>query len=394
MKFYVKGDNNLVTEYVNYRLQVNSKEISEETVNRIKQFQASFNQGFVDYSEDRVYGKDADGNVVVVNDEYNPYTDENYFKPGMNLEEAKNSPQLYPNGAIDIYTLTALLDTDISVYDSNKIVQAQQCLSNTKYSEYSILKQNGVYDEATRKVIRNYQRANDIYQVHYPIINNDNELPNIEEQWHQGGIDIFSEDASYGDYFESENYVYSDLIPVNNDYNYYLKSYDDKYAVAILLYFDRSLVDPFGLNKENLINKPIFKENYACEYERVYDTEDDVWYYKILVYAIDKFIVDEEGRNLLDYYLTEGPISYSIPPYNMEAYRNRYVKYIRIVVYNKEGTITPKDMEWVPIKLVQGDDPGEYEPKELNDSNIYFSGILNIPTYNAMKKEFGLTEEL
>ena len=26
MKFYVKGDNNLVTEYVNYRLQVNSKD--------------------------------------------------------------------------------------------------------------------------------------------------------------------------------------------------------------------------------------------------------------------------------------------------------------------------------------------------------------------------------
>jgi hypothetical protein len=90
---------------------------------------------------------------------------------GTDTVSSETDPEyvLYPSGLVDIHTLTALLGTDITMYDESIIFQFQQCLKNTEYDADNKIRYTFNVDAPTKAAIKLFQTKYDIYQLKYHI---------------------------------------------------------------------------------------------------------------------------------------------------------------------------------------------------------------------------------
>ena len=346
------GDKGLVVEYLNYVLGVNSKEFTEETENNLKQFQCSFRQLYVDKEDEITYMYDpASGEVTPNNLSYNPYDE--YYKPGDELENFPNtSLYIYPNGILDIYTLPALTGIEIPNFNTNKIKQVQKALSWTVYSNNNPLKLTGEYNQETCDSIRNFQKKYKLFQPFIPIVDQKNLLSNSSSFWSNNQV---KDDGSLE---ESNTVITSNFIALDFNYNYYIKSFTKDYSVRVYFY-----TGPVDSNIE-LVYTYVNQATAMVEYKNY--TDFSMWY---------------DGQ-----FYSEGLI-----PFCNCSTTNKATK-IRVSLYKNDNEIIPQDIEKIQIQLEKNDKATSYEPNSLNIYNTFYSGFLNIPTYNGIKKEFKLPE--
>lgn len=347
------GDKGLTVEYINYLLGVNSKEFTEETETLLKQFQASYRQIFTDREDEVTYTYDPQsGEVTPNNISYDPYSE--YYKPGDSLEDFPNTKlYIFPNGVLDIYTLPALVDIEIPNFNTRKILQVQEALSWTKYTNSQPLKLSGMYDTETCEAITNFQRAHGLYQPYIPIVDNKNLLPNLESFWNNSSVD-----ESTGELVDSTTIITSNFIALDFNNNNYIKCFTENYSIRIYFYNG-----PVGGNISS--QGTYLSQNIANTDFRNYD-DFSIWY--------DGLFHDE-----------------GLIPYCDCVTVNKATK-IRVSVYNNGNPIDKSIIEKIQIQLEQNNEPTRYEPNSLNENNIFYSGYLNIPTYNAIKREFKLKE--
>ena len=121
------GDKGPVVQFINSYFNILGDEYTQETENRVKQFQQSYKQ---------IYRTDV----------LTPYPTENieelYTKlvpnnsDGYDVKISTVLPVLWPNGKVDIKTMTAILDTDVEYFDFQKVLAVRRALNITEYSDY------------------------------------------------------------------------------------------------------------------------------------------------------------------------------------------------------------------------------------------------------------------
>lgn len=121
------GDKGPVVEFINSYFNILGDVYTQETENRVKQFQQSYKQ---------IYRTDL----------LNPYPldniEESYTKlipnnnGGYDVKISTILPVLWPNGTVDLKTMTGILDTDVEYFDFQKVLAVRRALNMTKYSDY------------------------------------------------------------------------------------------------------------------------------------------------------------------------------------------------------------------------------------------------------------------
>ncbi len=320
------NDTGLLVEFLNYKLGISESYVTEVTLQRLKQFQCAYRQTYIDYDSQ---------NIASPN--YNPYS--YYYQPGDDINNFdENAQYLFPNGELDIYTLSALLNIDIENTNTHKIAQIQNCLSKSKYY-MGVIAQSGVYDDITITAIRNFQQTNNIYQPYISITENKNLLSNI---------------PSFYTITASQYSCISGLIPISPNNVYYIKSHTT--------------------------NKVMISYYYSLEQE-INSTTIDSWFSSSIA---------AELKSLMS------PVIQGKIPAQVTNNSTNTIKYIKVTIINStSASIAQNVNEFVgksQIQLELNDAPTSYEPYSYNIYNTFCSGKLNIPTYNALKREFNLEE--
>lgn len=349
------GDKGLAVEYINYLFGINSKEFTAETESKIKQFQASYGQVFTDESAS-----------------YFDPTDEN----NNNYDDFNTELELYPNGILDVYSLPALLNTNITLQDENILTQVQNALSLTEFSEDEnnlkrTIQPTGNYNSITKSAIKKFQQKYNLFQVKIPIIEHKNLLSNIASDWtNEKYTYTYTKDANNiisitnVSLADDDTCILSPMISIDSGELYYIKLNNklDNYYIKIM-FFDSSLIPISHLSS-------VYTPN-------------------ITTTSINQF----DGWVNTDSFLTEGLI-----PYNQYCEDNStnvtgIIKYIQIMIMHTDNSsIEPEEIKSLEIQLEKNSIATSYEPYSYNEYNGYCSGYLNIPTYNMIKKVFNLKE--
>ena len=384
---YKKGDKGLVPQTINYRLGLHGDTYTEDTRTRVMQFQSTYNYLPEDTSMKNIFKGD-----IYVGPE-TPYTQyEQTFDPTSNNDtRIENYPldsenninlRLFPNGVVDIQTMTALLDIDVEEFNERTLSQVQETLSVTEYSDNKALEPTGLYDIPTRNAIRKFQKKYMIGQQKYPIIEGKNILPNDSKSWKNQKYIYHSEIKEWGNGYKydfispaegnsgivietSNTCILSKFIPIEVNQPYYVSMYGvtkEEYRVRILFF-----KSPIEKNDNNeMITSLSTKE--------------------VEVSGFTKWVSTEIPEN------TEGliPINSFLPQGLNTPYT---IRFIRVEIVRKDGgTITPQDVENLMIQIEKGNKGTAYEPNSNTPSNMYFSGYLNIPTYAKIKSIYNLKE--
>lgn len=126
MKQLTVGDKNLATKFINSYFGIYGETFTKETEKRVKQFQQSFQQ---------IYRNNP--NIPYVADEViDKYTQLYADNDELKVAIRQILPVLWPNGIVDIFTMNAIMDTEIDYYDYDKVKQCKQALNGTEYSDF------------------------------------------------------------------------------------------------------------------------------------------------------------------------------------------------------------------------------------------------------------------
>lgn len=343
---YRINDTGLVPEFINCRLGVSGNKITEETILRLKQFQCSFDQTFVDDTIALSY------QVINGSIEYTP------LPSGYDIYSAYYSPEnnvglenlnIHPTDFVDIYTLPALCETEITIESVGKIKQAQECLSGSVFNNTTVIKPNGFYDEQTKNAIRNFQEYYGIGQPTIFTTGLKNIFPNYTKMWLSGKATGFEKSSQTVVLTEDSTCISSYLIPIDNNYTYVFSN-----------------------------NPGIFEKSFIV---------------KFLFYDVNKDLMDLSSNPSYsifvgDTYFSSG----SLPAITMSS---GLIKYIQCVVRFSDGaTVTVNDILRCTIQIERNESPTTFEPQVSNVNYMYFSGKLNTPTYNKLKYIYGVPEVL
>lgn len=340
------GSKGLIVDALNYLLFVKDNTFTKESLSRLKEFQASYRQIFVDNTENIEYTTNEEGETIPSGEETNLLSQ--YFQPGDDISEFESQDiVLYPNGNVDIYSVPAILGADIDTFDTPKVKQAQIALLGQT-------KPTGLYDSTTKQAIQSFQRNYNIYQPHITITENKNLLTNNASLWSQGRIDpstgdIYVTDSSSGLFITSPyiqidpNYNYAISVSGNATENVYVTFYTNSSATA---YINQTSASQFT--------------NYTSDIYSWYD-------------GIGK------TSGILPYWDNNNSASMLKP------------QYIRVTIGNV-SSIMPNIIAQIGVQLEMNTVVTSYEPYSYNQYNTFCSGYLNIPTYNKLKEKYGLKE--
>lgn len=343
---YKLNDSGLIPEYINYKLGIYGNKITEQTITRLKQYQCSFQRYFIDNTLILSYVK-ANGSIV-----YNPLPEDysiydNYFSP----ENADNNlvlPSIYPVSFVDISTLPALCDIEIKDDDIKKISQAQSVLSGTTFNNTNLIEVTGLYDDQTINAIRNFQIQYNIGQNLVQSVGTKNIFPNYTRFWFSGKATGYEKSSQNVILDVDSTCISSSLIQIDNNYNYVFDNFKgmlyNEYIVSFLFFdYNKDLMD-LSLNSDY----NIFDGNYFAK-----------------------------GR------LPVIPVSQT------------QIKYIIAIVKKYDNSnIVVDDILDCTIQIEKANNITTFEPNTINNNYLYFSGRLNIPTYNKLKAVYGLDEVL
>lgn len=333
---YKIGDKGLIVEYINWYLGVKSKTYTQETEDKVKLFQSTYDQDFVDNSFDIEYVYDSTtGTYNPTGIPYDYYNQ--YFIPNVNT--GRNRPYICPSGSVDLFTLPALTGMEISFNDSNKIKNAQQALSGTKYSNQKVIAATGIYDQQTMSAIEAFQIEQSIgvvmnlydYEtlIVQPSSTNGVSISKIADGYEISGVSTSSN--VYG--------VVSVTGLVPNDVYTLMTTFEQKGDITI-------------------VGTPI------------YNSSGEV--------LIDSNISRDSGTNYI----------YFTAPEDGSVFIRFYS--------NKTPTQTYTLCDFTNIMIAKGEHSRleyiDYITSETNESGLYCSGILNIPTYNRLKMIYRFQE--
>lgn len=342
---YKIGDKGLVPEFINISLGLPGNTITEETVTRLKQFQCSFGQHYEDKTQELTY--------VLANGEltYQPLPvswsiyDE-YYSPE-NTSGLSNLPIIYPSGFVDLFTLPAICGIELDEQDMSKIMQAQTCLRDTEFNNTTEIKVNGIYDEATTAAIRNFQIRYNLGQPTVLITEGKNIFPNTLPFWFNGKATDYEPSSNTVVLTPDDYTISSNLVPINNDYDHV-----------------------FNNNKSG-------EKGYVLNF---------------LFYDKNKALIDTSAYTGYGPYNTESYFSSGTLLANPNSATK--IAYIQCIVRFDDGSqITVNDILDCPIQIERGLTPTAFEPQTLNPYYHYYSGRLNIVTYNKLKAVYGIVED-
>lgn len=121
------GDKGPVVQFINSYFNILGDEYTQETENRVKQFQQSYKQ---------IYRTDvlAPYPTEAIEELYTKLVSNDVG--GYDVKLSTILPVLWPNGQVDLKTMTAILDTDVEYFDFQKVLAVRRALNLTEYSDY------------------------------------------------------------------------------------------------------------------------------------------------------------------------------------------------------------------------------------------------------------------
>ena len=341
---YKIGDKGLVPEFINIKLGLPGNIITEETVTRLKQFQCSFGQHYEDKTQELTY--------IFANGEltYQPLPTgwsiyNEYYSPE-NPSGVSNLPIIFPTGFVDIFTLPSICGIELYEQDMAKIIQAQTCLKGTSFNNTAEIQINGIYDDTTINAIRNFQMYYSIGQPTMLITEGKNLFPNTLPFWYNGKATDYEPSSNTVVLTPDDYTISSNLIPINNDYNHVFSN--NQSGVGYILNF--------------------------------------------LFYDKTKTLLNTSAYPGYEMYNTDSYFSSGTLPANPNS--TTKIAYVQCIVKFVNGDkITVNDILACPIQLERGLTPTSFEPQTLNPYYHYYSGRLNIVTYNKLKAVYGIVED-
>lgn len=343
---YRIGDTGLIPEFINCILDVPGNKITEETVLRLQQFQCAFDQGFIDNTFELSYNR-VNGSV-----EYNPLPPDysiydSYYHPGNTIET--DNLTIYPTDFIDIHTLPALCEIEITKESVGKIKQVQDCLTGSVYNNTNIIKPNGFYDEQTKTAIKNFQTQYGIGQPTVYTSGVKNIFPNYTKMWLSGKATGYEKSSQNVILTEDSTCISSYLIPIDNNFNYVFNN-----------------------------NAGIFEKPFII---------------KFLFYDANKDLMDLSSNT--SYSIFAGDTYFSAGTLPAITMSSSQISYVQCVVKFSDGSVVSvNDILKCTIQIEKSETSTAFEPQVTNINYMYFSGRLNTVTYNKLKYIFGLTEVL